>query len=527
MDTANQEPRLAADDDPIAALARERFHIPHLAPLQRFAIANILEDAVAAEKTRRQLVLFPTGFGKSVCFQLPALLLDGITVVVYPLLALMNDQKRRLDEAALPCALFRGGLSDEEWASQEGAVRAGTARIIVANPEILAAPRLRRLLSKLEIAHLVIDEAHCIAEWGETFRPSYLSLGETANALAPSVVSAFTATAGPGIIASIEKNLFFGAAYRLVSAEADRANVLYGAVHTLSPSRTLRHLVLSCKKPAIIFDRSRPGVKMIAERLRSLGFAQARFYHAGLGRAEREGIESWFQHSDDALLVSTNAYGMGMDKKNIRTVIHTGLPDSPEAYIQEAGRGGRDGEPAAAILIDAIGREREETRGSGGETSAHGRGRSARLALYPGLAGCRREFLLKALGEEETPVCGRCDNCLESGAAGRGARIGKNDGLSAQLLRAEGFLEALVLSARHPRAYTEGEFALGLRGSLDPKAGTRGILPGWTDSELRELIEALQALGILESLKRGPWRGRIELSEKGVSYYRALRKLAR
>ncbi len=545
-------------EDPIAAIALNRFHILHLAPLQRFAIANILEDARTAEdeyktsalfstpsgtgfglspsypmrrETMRQLVLFPTGFGKSVCFQLPALLLDGLTVIVYPLLALMNDQKRRLEEASLPCALFRGGLSDEEWAREEESVNSGKAKIIIANPEILANSKLARLLARHRIAHLVIDEAHCIAEWGETFRPAYLSLGEIAQNLAPTVLSAFTATAGPDIIASIESRLFLGNAYRLVSSEADRTNVLYGAMHTLSPTRTLRMLALSCKKPAIIFERSRPGVKMKAEYLRSNGYLSVRFYHAGLSRKERENVESWFQSADDAILVTTNAYGMGMDKKNIRTVIHTSLPDSPEAYIQEAGRGGRDGEPAIAMLIHDLGRG--PALQSGGEISEYTRSRRARLAPYPSLTGCRREFLLNAMGEMQTPLCGRCDNCLEAhatkryGGGGQGARVWPDEDIDLQLLRTEGFLEALSFIAEHPRTFDNGELIEQMWSEGHRGQGGKRILPHWRSEELAELVEGLQFTHCIAAAARGPWKGKLTLTERGQEYYHTALKFMR
>ncbi len=512
-----------AIEDPIAEIALERFHISHLTPLQRFAIANILEDADGAKEahgTLRQLVLFPTGFGKSICFQLPALLLDGLTVVVYPLLALMNDQKRRLNEASIPCALFRGGLSDAEWQREEKLIDSGGASIIIANPEILTTPKLTRFLSKHRIIHFVIDEAHCIAEWGETFRPSYLTLGEIAKTLAPAVLSAFTATAGPDIIASIEKKLFMGEAYRMVSAEADRTNVLYGAVHTLSPTRTLRTLVLSCRKPAIIFERSRPGVKMKAEALRSWGHGSVRFYHAGLSRKEREDIETWFQTADDAVLVSTNAYGMGMDKKNIRTVIHTSLPNSPEAYIQEAGRGGRDGQSATAILIHDLGRDASFR--SGGEISEYARSRSACLDPYPALAGCRREFLLGALGERETPVCGRCDNCIERRKDEEWREI--YPGVDDQILRAEGFLEALTAIGTYPRMFDAAGLAEGLTGRGGQGLSAQTLLRGWRDEELRELIDGLVFINIAAKASRGPWKDRFSLTKKGRLYFRAVRK---
>lgn len=550
--TATKE--YSVSEDPIQALARERFHVPHLLPLQRFVIANILDNVAQETKpieekailrreegcgdlsgetkneaTFNQLVLFPTGFGKSICFQLPSLLLKGLTVVVYPLLALMNDQKRRFDEAQIPCALFRGKLSEEEWHSQELLISSGKATTVVVNPEILGATKLRRFLCRFTIAHMVIDEAHCISEWGETFRPSYLTLGESARTLSPRILSAFTATAGPQIIASIEEKLFLGNSYELVNAEADRPNILYGVVPSLSPTRCLRRLIVSCKKPAIIFERSRPGTKIKAEYLQSIGFINSRFYHAGLSSPERKATEEWFHSSDDAILVSTNAYGMGMDKKNIRTVIHSSLPDSAEAYIQEAGRGGRDGKDALALLIDDLGSINRARFGKNSGATAQEQ-RHAAFALYPSLENCRREFLLHLLGEEETPVCGRCDNCL--GKAHECGSPPKEEipGSSLEwhrLLGAEGFLEALMLCNSHERAWTKEEYIQMLGPYGRGKTKFAGFLFGWTKDERRELFQALTGLGIIQIIVRGPWKNRISLSEKGRIYAACAKRLFR
>ena len=613
-EAANIALTIPIPEDPIETLAREQFHVPRLMPLQRFVIANILDNIEGSEfgttgdactvgidhsavegerdperdreiagstahnETYNQLVLFPTGFGKSICFQLPALLLEGLTLVVYPLLALMNDQKRRLDEAHIPCALFRGGLSEEEWSAQEALVGSGKAKVVVANPEILCAPRLRRFLGRFRIAHFVIDEAHCISEWGQTFRPSYLTLGESARSLSPRILSAFTATAGPAIVESIEKTLFLGKGYRLVTAEADRPNILYGVVHTLSPRRTLRQLLLSCKKPAIVFERSRPGTKINAAYLQSIGFSETRFYHAGLSRAERKDIETWFQKSDDAILVSTNAYGMGMDKKNIRTVIHTSLPDSAEAYIQEAGRGGRDGKNSLAILIDDLARSSAgpaqgqegltmQAKPSSGEAGFHPNGlrsdrpphfershlsglhpneprpareaefsvqslRSRRFSPYPSLDGCRREFLLHLLGEEETPICGSCDNCLEKiKLSSKPEEVGIASNSTSEwrhLSGAEGFLEALFLCRAHHRQWTKNEFIRMLGPHGRGKGRFTGLLFSWTDEERKELVQALLELHVLRVVDRGPWKNSISLGPKGKKFsenaQRALRR---
>jgi ATP-dependent DNA helicase RecQ len=526
--------------DPVAELARARFKIDHLAPLQRFVIANILDADTENLLPYRQLVLFPTGFGKSVCFQLPSLILEGLTVVVYPLLALMNDQKRRLDEAGIPCALFRGGLAEDEWRAQEMAVSSRNARIVIANPEILATSRLRQFLRQFNIAHFVIDEAHCIREWGETFRPTYLSLGESAELLAPRIVSAFTATAGPDIVSSIEERLFRGTAYRLVTSEADRPNIHYAVVQTLSPTRTLRRLLSSCQKPAIIFERSRPGTRMKAEFLRSAGFAATRFYHAGLSRTERNEIESWFQKSENAVLVSTNAYGLGVDKKNIRTVIHTGLPDSAEAYIQEAGRGGRDGKASFAVLIHNM----AERAGPLGSSLPLQEQRKARFIPYPLIETCRREFLLHLLGETETPVCGACDNCeramkAEHSFGSDGSLPWRRDlvdsrqsmhlGMLAHwrlLLQAEGFLETLLSIAANQKRWTMSECIRMLGPNGIGRGNYTGGLYGWNRMEREEMLSSLLTLGIIEIPGRGIWKDRICLSPKGHAFLSAFERVS-
>ncbi|MCX8013628.1 MAG: helicase-related protein, partial [Rectinema sp.] len=268
--------------------------------------------------------------------------------------------------------------------------------------------------------------------------------------------------------------------------------------HTLSPSYTLRRLLVTCPKPAIIFERSRPGTRSIAEQLRMAGFPDTRFYHAGLSRTERNALEAWFQESNSGVLVSTNAYGMGVDKKNIRTVIHTSLPDSVEAYIQEAGRGGRDGKPALALLIHVP----DEDRGSTVKADSPTDRRRARIAPYPWISGCRREFLLSQMGQEATPVCGTCDNC---------ALPGSPRTLDEVLVRTEGFSDIRAFFAQHRRQLRVEQAVkiLGHEGKSRFLAG--GILSHWTDIERTELLQNLLRLGVLEATSRGLWKNTIDL----------------
>ena len=306
MDQTEDEP---AENDPVASLAHSQFGIDYLFPLQRMAIANILDGMDSGEKLR-QLVLFPTGFGKSLCFQLPALLAPGPSVVVYPLLALMNDQERSLEKRGIPCAVFRGGMEDEERRLQQQAVRSGKARIIITNPECLATPRLRSFLAEVKIFHLAIDEAHCVSEWGETFRPSYLELSACIEAIQPKVVSAFTATASPTVAKAIARYIFGTEAFSLVTADIDKPNIRYSIEPTLCPAHTLLRLVTEKPKPLIVFDQSRNGVREVCGIIRENTGLDAKFYHAGLSREEKNAVEAWFMESTDGVLTATCAYGI-------------------------------------------------------------------------------------------------------------------------------------------------------------------------------------------------------------------------
>ncbi|MDP2816501.1 MAG: DEAD/DEAH box helicase [Rectinemataceae bacterium] len=313
MDTVRIDTEAVESDtsgsDPVASLAQSQFGIDYLFPLQRMAIANILDAMETGEKVR-QLVLFPTGFGKSLCFQLPALLAPGPSVVVYPLLALMNDQERSLQKRGIPCAVFRGGMEDEARRQEQQAVSSGRAKIVITNPESLATQRLKDFLAGAGIFHLAIDEAHCVSEWGETFRPSYLELGSCIEAIQPKVVSAFTATASPTVAEAVARHVFGTEAFLLVSADIDKPNIRYSIEHSLCSAHTLLRLVKEKPKPLIVFDQSRAGVRDICGIIRENTNIDARFYHAGLSREEKKTVEGWFMESENAVLTATCAYGI-------------------------------------------------------------------------------------------------------------------------------------------------------------------------------------------------------------------------
>ncbi len=391
-------------DDPAVLAAMESFGIKYLFPWQRLVIANIM-DAASGENQEilgNQIVLLPTGAGKSMCFQIPALLLSGPTLVIYPLLALMTDQQRRMEEGGIKCVVFRGGQSVEERENNFKMIVDG-AKIIIANPEVLSSSNLLERLKSAGIKHVAIDEAHCVSEWGDSFRPAYLELGRILKELAVPVVTAFTATASPEVLSRVAEVLFEGSAH-IVRSESDRPNIHYYVRKVACKKTAALLLAATEERPMIIFCGSRNTTEDMAQELNTAyGAETARFYHAGLERDEKIKIEQWFFNRKDAVLCATCAYGMGVDKKDIHTVVHLEPPATAEAYIQEAGRGGRDGSVANAILLWSL---------QDGEKFSHfpRESRNAALLRFAETSSCRRQILLDALGAEQA-VCSGCDLC--------------------------------------------------------------------------------------------------------------------
>lgn len=399
-------------DDPAAQAALENFGIKYLFPWQRLVVGNIMDSYFSAKKRGdeeglldcdgKQIVLLPTGAGKSLCFQIPAILMEGPTLVIYPLLALMGDQYRRMSKGGIKAAIFRGGQTAEER-DENFRLLDGGAKIIIANPEILSDEKLTGRLKEYGISHIAIDEAHCVSEWGDTFRPAYLELGKILRTLDVPVVTAFTATASPEVLARISDVLFNGEAH-IVRSESDRPNIHYYVKKVASKKAAALVLAKTEARPMIIFCGTRSRTEDMAQELNTaFGAETAKFYHAGMERGEKTKIEEWFFSRKDAVLCATCAYGMGVDKKDIHTVVHLDPPQTAEAYIQEAGRGGRDGSVANAILLwnfeDSL-RFAEFPSGS----------RKAALREFAGTKSCRRQVLLDALGAEQA-VCSGCDIC--------------------------------------------------------------------------------------------------------------------
>ena len=408
------------EDDPVAKAAHDNFGIRYLFPWQRMVIANIMESYDSIRKNDgnmqaagqadddvfcrgRQIVLLPTGAGKSLCFQIPALLLDGPTMVIYPLLALMTDQQRRMEEGSLRSVTFRGGQTEQEREENFRKIKQG-AKIILANPEVLQSKSLVEQLKTAGISHIAIDEAHCVSEWGDSFRPSYLGLGDVIKAINPPVITAFTATASPPVLSRVAEILFDGRAH-VVRSESDRPNIHYFVRKAAVKKKEALMLAKTELRPMIIFCGTRGKCEDMARELNfCFGRGTAHYYHAGLEKDEKDFVEKWFYNSKDGILCATCAYGMGVDKKDIKTVVHLEPSATAEAYIQEAGRGGRDGSIAKAILLWSLKDSLDYSVYKPGS-------RESALRDFAESATCRRQVLLDALGAEQA-ACSGCDICL-------------------------------------------------------------------------------------------------------------------
>ena len=482
------------EPDPVLEIARERFGVSYLYPIQRFVVSNTLEG-------RPQIVVLPTGSGKSLCFQLPALLLPGPTLVLMPLLSLLSDQLRAMLEAGIPVGALRGGLSKEEKTSLFDGIRGGRTRLVLATPEAcLAEPNMSELAA-CRFSHMVVDEAHCVSEWGDTFRPAYREVGVIAGRLAVPMISAFTATASEAVIARIRSLLFADGDVRVVAGGADRPNISYSVLPILSLGHALGELLRSAARPLLVFCRTRNGAEMAArDAMRRFPDIQSRFYHAGLTREERTAVEAWYLHSQDGALFETCAYGMGVDKPNIRTVAHADVPSSVEAYLQETGRAGRDGAPSQAVLLVSaedrafLGRIQEETE----------RRRFSQMLGYALGAACRRNTLLSLIGQEHV-ACGGCDVCSGTAAS-----------------RPAGEAEMLSFAHAHRRRFTPTRAADILTGSVGPRALRNfddcrkgyGALASWERDDVETALRQLVAEGRLRVPSRGPWKGRLTVPRR-------------
>ncbi|HEY2398156.1 MAG TPA: RecQ family ATP-dependent DNA helicase, partial [Solirubrobacteraceae bacterium] len=333
-----------------------RFGLESFRPGQREAVQAALEG-------RDSLVVMPTGGGKSLCYQLPALAEDGLVLVVSPLIALMSDQLRRLQEVGVRASMLASGMQDGHNAQALRELRGGATQLVLAAPERFASAAFREALASREVSLFVVDEAHCVAEWGHDFRPDYLRLDEVIGSLRPAAgasgrpaVMAATATATPRVAQEIAARLGLRDPVSIRSG-FDRPNLSFDVISLEGKGAVARKQAVllhalrePASRPAIVYCGTRKDTDLLSESLAAEGIATVA-YHAGMGAEARRSSQAAFMEGRAEVVVATNAFGMGVDKADVRTVAHWALPTSLEAYYQEAGRGGRDGAPARALLL--------------------------------------------------------------------------------------------------------------------------------------------------------------------------------
>ena len=363
------------------------------------------------------LVLMPTGGGKSLCFQVPALLRDGLAVVVSPLIALMDDQVATLEELGVAAAALNSTLNAEQQRELANRIKRGEVKMLYLAPERLVQPRMMAFLQSLDIALFAIDEAHCVSQWGHDFRPEYLQLGQLAEMFPHVPRIALTATADKRTREEIVTRLHLQDAERFLSS-FDRPNIFYRIVPKEQPRKQLLAFLSERRSDAgIVYCLSRKKVDEVAKFLCDQGFP-ALPYHAGLPSETRAANQKRFLNEEGLIMVATIAFGMGIDKSNVRFVAHLDLPKSLEAYYQETGRAGRDGLPADAWMaygLQDVVMLKQMLQNSEGD-ERHKRLEHHKLDAMLSLCEetrCRRQTLLAYFDEEMPQPCGHCDNCVD------------------------------------------------------------------------------------------------------------------